>query len=138
MRQNLQVTLVFRAGIVQYSKPFETYGQPDRCYRIVIFIVQRFPIAPLGRSIILFLEIEVAHLNALCSLMRIPGMELVDPVTTQNLRFGICHCCRTLRVRLGIVRGRTEIQLRVFAGAVAYSRTQIVNLHTIGAWGRHR
>jgi len=63
--------------------------------------------------------------------MRVPGMKLAYAVCPAGRSFRVAHRFRALRMRFGVILGRTEIDLRILAGTLAYTRLEIVSIHPI-------
>src|ERR1700728_3895022 len=100
MRKNLQIAFILGPSVIQHAQFFQTHRQFYRGDGVVIFIDKCIPIAAFGGTVVLAPEIEVSDLDAFRSLVRIPSMELADPIARHS-RCSFSYGRRTLRMRLG-------------------------------------
>ena len=86
MRQNLQIAFVLGASIIQHAQLFQTYRQPNCRHCVVVFVLERIPIATLGCPVVLASEIKITDFDAFCGFVRIPGVKLRNPAGSRPIR----------------------------------------------------
>src|SRR5580704_787954 len=127
MRQNLHIAFVFLKRFVRTVHLLQAYSEMKRSRRVVVFVNQRLAIPILRPAIILALEIKISDLNIFRRLVRIPKMKFAHiGISCRSIHVG--QSVAAFRMRLGIIRGRAQINLVIFAGTLAIGQRARIDL----------
>src|SRR5258706_288500 len=118
LRKNLEVLLVVFPRLGFISQFLLANGKTEAGQGVAILVVESFFVTFECGFVVLALEVEVPHLDVFQRLHRIPGMKLLNAGNFNVVGdVEIFDGCRAVRLGLGVVFRRADIDSSLAAGA---------------------
>src|ERR1700746_1518783 len=92
----------------------------ERCDRIVVFVFKGLAVTALSGAIVFPLKVIISNLDRLRRLVRVPRMKLTDTACSRCRTGNVRKRIRAYGMSLGIIRRRTQVNVRVLTGTLAH------------------